>query len=196
MSISLWAVRLDRELTEPELAALWEGLPPERRDRLQRVRDAKKRWEPLCAYGLLRLALRKACGWRELPSMRYGDKGKPEFSRYPEVQFSISHTSGAAMVGISETPVGVDIERICPLNPRVQQRLASSGETAEHYYENWVCYEASIKRQGKGVSPHRDDREGQDARLIRLFPDYAAAVSGEGSVLQVQYISLEQLFSL
>ncbi len=196
MSILLWAVTMERELTAPEQAALWEVLPTERRERLRRVQDKRRHREPLCAYGLLQLALQEAYGWDGLPELIYGSKGKPEFARHPDVQFSISHTGGAALVGLSEKPLGVDVEQIRPLNPRVQQRLAASGETAEQYYENWVRYEAAVKRRGGGVSSHRDPQEGQEAQLVKLLPGYIAAVSGEGQITQLKHVSLNQIFPI
>ena len=54
MSIELWAARLERPLTEAEEAAMLALLPPERRERLLRLRQPEKRREPLCAYLMLR----------------------------------------------------------------------------------------------------------------------------------------------
>ena len=59
MSTELLAVRPDRSLTDGEAALLLELLPPERRERL--LWQAEQR-EPLCAYGLLLLALRRRLG--------------------------------------------------------------------------------------------------------------------------------------
>ena len=60
MSIELWAARLERPLTERETADMLRLLPAGRRERLLRIRQPEKRREPLCAYLLLRLALREA----------------------------------------------------------------------------------------------------------------------------------------
>ena len=79
MSIQLWAARLERSLTEEETQVLLRLLPPERRERLLRIRQPEKRREPLCAYLLLRMALREVCGWRDLPAIALTSLGKPWF---------------------------------------------------------------------------------------------------------------------
>ena len=58
MAIKLWAAELERPLTAEETERLTALLPPGRRERLLRVKDPARRREPLCAYLLLRLALR------------------------------------------------------------------------------------------------------------------------------------------
>mgnify|MGYP000529677945 CR=1 FL=1 len=48
MSIELWAARLERPLTERETEAMLPLLPPERQERLLRIKQSEKRREP-CA---------------------------------------------------------------------------------------------------------------------------------------------------
>ena len=111
MAVKLWAVRLDRALTQQEEERLMRALPEERRERLLRMRDRQKRREPLCAYWILRAALKKQYPQlKELPEMEYGPLGKPRFAKWPEIHFNLSHTDGAVLVGLSDEPIGVDIE--------------------------------------------------------------------------------------
>ena len=70
MSIELWAARLERPLTERETEAMLPLLPPERQERLLRIKQSEKRREPLCAYLILRHALWEQYRWRELPPIR------------------------------------------------------------------------------------------------------------------------------
>ena len=49
MSIELWAARLERPLTERETEAMLPLLPPERQERLLRIKQSEERREPLCA---------------------------------------------------------------------------------------------------------------------------------------------------
>ena len=109
MSIELWAARLERPLTERETEAMLPLLPPERQERLLRIKQSEKRREPLCAYLILRHALWDQYRWRELPPIRLTSLGKPYFPDFPEVHFNLSHTTGAVLVALSGEPVGVDI---------------------------------------------------------------------------------------
>ena len=61
MAADLWAVRLERPLTEEEMLLLTDLLPAQRRLRLERT-PMEKRREPLCAYARLRRALREQYG--------------------------------------------------------------------------------------------------------------------------------------
>ena len=124
MPIELWAARLERPLTAEEDAAMLALLPPERRERLERLRQPEKRREPLCAYLILCRALWEQYRWRALPPIRTTSLGKPYFPDHPDVHFNLSHTAGAVLVALSDRPVGVDIERIRPVSPRTMRRLA------------------------------------------------------------------------
>lgn len=94
------------------------------------------------------------------------DAGKPSLPS-DEVHFSIAHTGAAALIALSDRPVGVDIEttvrtvRIAPdrrarlietaaaLNPGV---LLPADETAR-FLQAWVRLEAVAKATGEGLGP-------------------------------------------
>ena len=52
------------------------------------------------AYRLLALALEREAG------------GKPFFPGFPQLQFNLSHSRGAAVCALHHLPVGVDVERL------------------------------------------------------------------------------------
>ena len=141
MSIELWAARLERPLTERETEAMLPLLPPERQERLLRIKQSEKRREPLCAYLILRHALWDQYRWRELPPIRLTSLGKPYFPDFPEVHFNLSHTTGAVLVALSGEPVGVDIEHIRPVSERAMRRLADV-TTERAFFQSWVRREA------------------------------------------------------
>lgn len=178
--MELWTVRLSRTLRDVEEAQMMAFLPKGRRERLLRMRDRERWREPLCAYALLRLALRERFGWTELPEMQLGEKGKPFFLHQEHLHFNLSHSEGAVLVGLSDQPIGVDIQQLRPLSPRTQHRLDDQEQTAEQYFRNWTRYEAWSKRNGTGVSPHFNAMDKVEAQELSCFPGYAAAVSGEG----------------
>ena len=180
MAIKLWAARLERPLTEAESERLTALLPESRRERLLRVKDPARRREPLCAYLLLRLALRKTCGWSELPAIALSPKGKPCFPDHPDVHFNLSHTSGAVLVGVSDHPVGVDIERLRPMSSVALRRLAPDVEE-KNFFPCWVRREARAKLDGahmdallRAETPLRD---GEFYYPLDTFPGYAAGAA-------------------
>jgi 4'-phosphopantetheinyl transferase len=179
MSIELWTARLERPLTGQETETMLRLLPPARRERVLRLREDKRR-EPLCAYLLLLLALWQQCRWRELPEIALTAEGKPYFPDHPDVHFNLSHTSGAVLVGLSDQPIGVDIEKIRPVSQRSMQRLAGV-DTEEEFYQSWVRREARTKRSGEGVvTMMRTEaplQYGEYYYELDTFPGYAAGVA-------------------
>ena len=141
MAVELWAMQLERPLTAEETEVLTALLPSGRRARLERIWDAARRQEPLCAYFILRRAVWEQYHWQELPPLALTEKGKPYFPDIPAVHFSISHTDGAVLAALSAAPVGVDVERLRPVGERVMRRLANTqdplGPTGSHDQTKW-----------------------------------------------------------
>ena len=197
MTVSLWAMQIRRPLTEAERSRLMELLPPVRRERLVRLKIREKQEEVLCAYGLLAWALRQRLGWQSLPEMCLTEQGKPFFSAFPSIHFSISHTEGAVMVGVSETSVGVDLEKIRPVSRRLRERF--SADTAEAFFELWVRREARGKCSGQGIGsmlrqePPMGTDEWYDS--FEPFPGYAAGAAGlkMNGLPVCQVVSLEEI---
>ena len=175
MSIGLWAARLERPLSEGEEKRLLALIPAARRERLLRVKEPARRREPLCAYLLLRLALRETYGWEELPEISLSAQGKPDFPDHPAVYFNLSHTGGAVLVGISDQPVGVDIERVRPVAPASLKRLAAGVEEKD-FFPCWVRREARTKCSGDGISTMMRSEEplrcGEFYHSLDTFPGY------------------------
>ncbi|MCI9609383.1 MAG: 4'-phosphopantetheinyl transferase [Oscillibacter sp.] len=180
MPIELWTARMERPLSELEREAILPLLPPDRRERLLRIKETEKQREPLCAYLILCLALRQKYGWKELPAIALGRLGKPHFPEYPEVHFNISHSSGAVLVGVSDQEIGVDIERIRPVGQRMMVRLAHVS-TEEAFFQSWVRREARAKRSGNGVGTIMRSESplqpGEYYYPLDTFPGYAAGMA-------------------
>lgn len=198
MPIDLWAVRLERPLTEKETAAMLRVLPPERRERLLRLKPEEKWREPLCAYLMLCMALRSRYGWKELPPIALTDRGKPYFVAFPDIHFNISHTNGAVLVAVSDQPVGVDIEKVRPVSQRSMRRLAAA-ETPEGFFQSWVRREARAKRSGDGVSTMMRSESplqyGEYYYELETFPGYVAGVATRSKEKpeKVKKYSLEEM---
>ena len=185
---SLWYLQWDRELTGEERHTLLEGLPASRRSRLA----ASGQDQVLCAYGLLGLALRRTLGWEAIPPIALESRGKPYFSERPEVHFSLSHTAGAGLVGLSLAPIGVDIEKMRPLG-RVK-RLLGEALTEEEALQRWTALEAAAKRSGRGVGEFlRDIPDMSGCACLEVGTGYfaSAACKGEWSFHRCR---LEDLF--
>ena len=106
---------------------------------------------------LMRLALAEL-GLPERP-LRHDGLGRPFLEGGPQV--SLSHTDRAAAAAVSTAgPVGVDLERLCPVRPRLAGRVMSPGEyawycargeCAEDFFTLWTLKESYYKYLGTGL---------------------------------------------
>jgi len=198
MPIDLWAAQMTRPLQGREEAALMSLLPENRRERLLRVQDHEKWREVLCAYAILRQALWQQYRWREFPPVERTSFGKPFFPDFPTVHFNLSHTGGAVLVGLSDQPLGVDIEKIRPVSERAMRRLA--GVVSEKaFYQSWVRREARAKRGGTGVGTMMEGETplqmGEHFYYLDTFEGYVAGAATRSSELPGKIVrySLEEM---
>lgn len=179
MDIQLFAVKLDRPLTQEETETFLRIMPEERRERLLHMPSEELRHEPLCAYAILYMVTRTIYGWKTLPKLRYSKYGKPEFADHPNVQFNISHTRRAALIGLHNEPLGVDIEKIRPVSERTMERIAGT-TSRKDFFESWVRRESRSKWNGAGLGSIREEESpamrGERIVYLDTFPEYVACV--------------------
>lgn len=115
-----------------------EVYPPLRNEEILSCKSEKAKREKFCAWKLLEFAFLRAFGRdiREI-SFRKTENGKWECDF---CYFSLSHSHGAVAVALSDSPVGVDIEKISPLHNRkgVAEKVLTQTEKAE-YQRLAVC---------------------------------------------------------
>lgn len=171
VNIRLYAVKLDRPLSEAERSTLARFLPPERQDRI-------KTSDSLCACALLCRALHELYGLEDLPQLSYGEHGKPYFASHPDVYFSLSHTRGAALLAVHNEPIGADIECLRPVSGAMRTRFHAANDA--DFWRLWVQRESRCKRVGISAVALRDREVPSfpNERVFALepFPDYTAGV--------------------
>lgn len=98
----------------------------------------------------------------------YGPQGKPYLKDYPDIHFSLSHSGNMAVLAISDSEVGIDVQERRGYQERVAKRfyheseiavieaISDPAEKANCFYQMWTAKEAYIKYTGKGM--------GQDLR--------------------------------
>ena len=175
MAVCLWAVEVDDAVPEEMVRRMWENLPSRRRARLERQKNGEKALEALAAYWILRRALEEQYHWSgALPPMAWTEEGKPFFSQEPAVHFSLSHTPGGVLAGLSAAPIGVDLERTRPVHPRLLARTGCTG--TEDFMASWVRREARAKRLGTPVELGVETSLRPEERLWQeeVFPGYYA----------------------
>ncbi|MBP1737409.1 MAG: 4-phosphopantetheinyl transferase [Oscillospiraceae bacterium] len=115
----------------------------------------------LTADDLLLYGLRRFCGRDTLPAIARASGGKPFFPQCPEIHFNLSHSGPFLLLGLADTPVGVDIEVVRPRRPSLPRFALTQEEYAlfcqngggwKEFYLLWTVKEAYCKYTGDGLS--------------------------------------------
>lgn len=87
--------------------------------------------------------------------------GKPYFKYHPNLYFNLSHTIGCVACIVSETEVGIDIEKIRPYQKKIvckvctpleQEWINQSDNPNEAFFRLWTLKESIVKANGTGIN--------------------------------------------
>ena len=165
---------LDVRTVPPETLTRWEQwLDGEKRQRIDRL-PSDKRLLSLCGDGLARemLAQRLGCAPEEI-RFTYSETGKPLVDG---AFFSVSHSGNLAACAGSDCAVGVDVEKLRPVPPRLGRSLDCE-EAEDVFWQCWTRREAALKCRGETLGAWKRSREEGLCFLTVDAPEgYAAAV--------------------
>lgn len=146
-------------------------------------------WMALAREGIDRSALILERSTEGRPYLRYGD------GRAFALDFSISHAGAWVVCALSEvehSPIGVDLERIRAVSPKVWGRYLATvpDEAAGDPYTailRWTRYEAAFKKEGRVTST---DLLGKGCATLRPIPGYLLTVAGNEAVSELCFVSV------
>lgn len=177
--VHIWRAALD-EAGWPD--ATWLPAPERERAAAFLREQPRRRW--VAARWALRRVLESYLGEPAAAiELELGDRGKPRLRNSNGIEFNLSHSSGLALVAVTEgREVGVDVElieperdllalaeRALPQEDAAIVRAASESERADVFYAAWTRHEARVKCLGTGL--------GAVAENVDVGPQYAAAVA-------------------
>ena len=147
------------ECSEQEIARLLPLVSPQRREQALRYTHIFGQFCCLKSYELLTALLASTpYTLHSTPSFLYNEHGAPYLEDGP--YFSISHCKQGIVVAVSETPIGIDIEAIRPLNeglvqkamnPQEQVQIAAAANPEQEFIRLWTRKEAYVKMLGTGI---------------------------------------------
>ena len=150
MAGTVWAIFWEGGLTGEIRAALLGKLSPADRAQYGTFpsggRAGARGRQFLLSRALLAFALEETLG--TVPALAKTAAGQPYFPALPGCFLSLSHTEGAALLALSDAPVGADIERVRPIPPRLGRDFPGREET---FWQRWTAAEAAAKREGRGA---------------------------------------------
>ena len=169
----IWKSLDIRRYTNSEYLAAYQNLDDIKRARIERTRQRKDRLRTVLADDLARHMLGEAMGISPTAvRFSYAANGKPSVAG-GGYEFSISHSDDIVVVAINEGPVGIDVEHIREVSPRLARKYFCDDENFyvfghepkdvdfEHmastdirmrFFEIWTAKEAYLKRLGEGLS--------------------------------------------
>lgn len=139
---------------------------PERREKIIRLKAKEEQFRSLAANRLLRIALEEAGIDYEMQKFSYNEHGKP-LLLHQNMHFNMSHAGDYAVCGISDQPIGVDVEVITKLDGKPEQirrivdRILTGSEqnfwnthgaTGTQLLKIWTKKESYAKMKGIGLS--------------------------------------------
>lgn len=169
--------------------------------------------QKLCLYADV-LVRAELCRLLHVPNSQihftYNKYGKPSVENNSKIHFNISHTRNSILVGLSDTPIGVDIEKIQNTNFQIadhfftkceSEYIHSTKENQENrFYEVWTRKEAYIKYIGKGLSLKLDSFDTTSGKIADLlfttkYKDYCMSICSASkskcSLLEIKESDLE-----
>lgn len=162
---------LNVNTASPEQLACWESwLTEEKRRRLACMPEKSRRLS-LCGDGLAREMLGEVLHIApERVVFTYTETGKPQT---PGAFFSVSHSGDVVACAVSDREVGLDVEAIRPVPPR----LADVAPGVE-FWLFWTRREAAIKCRGGTLGQWKEEtvEDGLIFTPIEAPEGYAAAV--------------------
>lgn len=128
------------------------------------------------------------------------ENGKP-YIENSDIHFNISHSNDMVVCALSSKPVGIDIEKIRPINIKIAKRFFTNNEKIylfgkdpddtnyntpppddmlKRFFEIWTAKEAYLKFTGKGIAEELNTLYFDHSNLTTyFFEDYVVTIYGE-----------------
>lgn len=125
----------------------------------------------------------------------FNENGKPYLKEHPHFHFNISHSKCTVAVAFGSNELGLDIERIRPVNPKVAERFFTINEreqikTPADFFTVWTKKEAAIKKEGKALKDISSIDSTKQFNIKTFFEDdlIISICSQNADDFELQYI--------
>jgi len=163
--VNVTAVRLTPDRERGEYAYLLPYIPLDKQARLARFRRNEDYAAGLMGELLVRTMVGEAAGLKN-GQMHFeaGPHGKPRLSGRADVHFNLSHSGAWAVCVTGRLPVGIDVEKIGPIEREIAGQFFAQQEVAylqtlpddeaylQAFYRFWTLKESYIKADGRGLA--------------------------------------------
>ncbi len=160
----IFALKIEKQLDESLFQRLLQHVNPEKRTRVRRF----LRWEDahrgLFADLLIRRHIVESLGMKNQEiSFSFNEFGKPSLVGEEGFHFNLSHSGIWVVCAIDREPVGVDVEKVAPIDFGISRNFFNEDEHLDlmshnepdklsYFFTLWTLKESYIKAEGKGLS--------------------------------------------
>ena len=163
-----WVAASVSDYKKDEYSKVYASLSPSRKSRVDRYKREEDRTRSLLCEILLRRLL--ADSGEEKAVLETAENGKP-FLKNSSLFISMSHSYEMGVCVLSDKAIGIDIEKIRPINLALIDRvcieeekeyvlsnaseigdIAENSSILERFYEVWTAKEAYFKKMGTGIT--------------------------------------------
>lgn len=144
-------------VSENELNQWFDAMSESRKEEVLNLKNESKRASKIIADYICRKAVSEFCSIPESEIIfAKGEFGKP-FAAGLDVHFSVSHSGDLVICAVSETEIGIDVEKIRNIRLDAAKRFACESEleyiadNTQRFFEIWTLKEAYFKCIGTGL---------------------------------------------
>jgi len=179
------------------------ALPAWRRDKAEAYKRESDKKLSAAAFFLLRAALFREFGVREIPEISFSDTGKPYFFEKKDLFFNLSHCEKGAVCAVSSREVGVDIQEVRGADRRVMERVLNpeelefvraSKDADRGFAYLWSRKEALVKKDGRGIGAGLREINALDNAKIQTYDGggfFISAALADDEADEIKIIKLD-----
>lgn len=162
--VDSYFLKIDKEIAKDDFHKLLDFISANKKEQINRFHRFEDRLTSLLGAILVRYAICKRVGTRNR-ELVFGtnDYGKPILLGLDGIDFNISHSENWVVCAVADHNVGLDAEKLKPINYKVAERFFSSDEyrsllsqpvelRLKYFYMIWTLKESFIKAEGRGFS--------------------------------------------
>ncbi|MEN1969629.1 4'-phosphopantetheinyl transferase superfamily protein [Lentibacillus sp. N15] len=162
--MNVYAVKIPKKMSDYDFINYLNKVPAEKKEKLKDYLNRDEAVRSLFGVLLIRKALYENTGANiDNITFRYNDYGKPLVDVPKTFHFNVSHSDEWVVCATDNLPIGIDIERINPIDLEIAKQFFTKEEyefiisrpdrdKISTFYEYWTLKESYIKAIGKGLS--------------------------------------------
>lgn len=161
--IYTYAMKITKNIDIGVFQQLEKRISTERREKIKKYHFEEDKKRSIMAEVLLRHSLKKDFGiTREKVQFTKNSFGKPMLKNFEQIHFNLAHSGDWVVCGVSDVPIGIDVEIIKSNDLGVAKAFFTSSEYKDilnqpkekqikYFYKLWTLKESYVKAEGKGL---------------------------------------------